>query len=365
MALKITVLTARYAISGVPLAQLRFSRALAGLGQNVDFLIGLVNPGYDAPKSDGINVVIVNKSRVIAMLLPLVKYFRNHKPDVVFSAGDHLNAVVLLAAIISRSNAKISCSSRVTPFDTYSNIIFSKGWILKICMHILTARANALTCVSSDMVSQYKLVMNSDKHVCVYNIIDDVESRKRMDEPVDEDWFESNEGSLLIAAGSLVKWKGFSDLISAMGELSKTRKVRLIILGDGPLRAELERQIEALSLEKVIKILGYVANPLKYFSRADIFILSSYVEGLPNVLVEAMMCGCTPVSTNCPTGPREVLQDGRYGYLVPVGNPFAMANGIKLAIDRPISDDLLREAVTPFAELCVIKKHFSILGISL
>ena len=362
-ALKIGVLTARFAISGVPLAQLRFSRALAASGHHVDFLIGLVNPGYEIPKSDAVNVVVLNKPRVIGMVITLVRYFRETKPDVVFSAGDHLNAVVLMAAIISGSKAKISCSSRVTPFDTYSNIPFSKRWILKLCMHILMSRANALTCVSSDMVEQYKIMLNSNRHVCVYNIIDDTQSRERMDEPVDEAWFNSDEEPVLVAAGNLVLWKGFSDLLLAMSELTKTRKTRLIILGDGPMRAELEAQIKALSLERVVKILGYVENPLKYFRHADIFVLSSHVEGLPNVLVEAMMCGCTPVSTNCPTGPREVLQDGRYGYLVPVSDPLAMAEGIKQALDKPIHEELLREAVRPFAELGVISRHFDILDI--
>ena len=361
--LKIVVLSARFAFSGVPLAQLRLSRALASSGHYVDFLIGLLNPGYEIPKCENISVVVLNKVRVTGMLLALVKYFRATKPDVVFSAGDHLNVVVLLAAIISGSKAKISCSSRVTPFDTYSNKLFSKQWILKLCMHALMPRANALTCVSSDMVEQYKVVLRSDRHVCVYNIIDDQKSRERMNESVDDECFRSDGEPILIAAGSLVPWKGFSDLILAMQELQKTRKARLIILGDGPLRAELEAQIKAFSLEKVVKILGYVENPLKYFKKADIFVLSSYVEGMPNVLVEAMMCGCTPVSTNCPTGPRELLQNGKYGYLVPVGDAIAMAKGIKHALDKPISDDLLREAVRPFAEHEVLKRHFEILGI--
>jgi glycosyltransferase involved in cell wall biosynthesis len=361
--LKIVVLSARFAISGVPLAQLRFSKALASTGHQVDFLIGLVNHGYEIPKCENINVIVLNKARVTGMLMTLVRYFRETKPDVIFSAGDHLNAVVLMAAILSGSKAKISCSSRVTPFDTYSNIPFSKRWILKLCMHALMQRANALTCVSSDMVDQYKVVLRSNRHVCVYNIIDEIQSCERMNESVDDECFNSDGEPILIAAGSLVLWKGFSDLLLAMNELTKTRKTRLIILGDGPLRAELEAQIKELSLEKVVKILGYVENPLKYFKKADIFVLSSYVEGMPNVLVEAMMCGCTPVSTNCPTGPRELLQNGKYGYLVPVGDTVAMAEGIKQALDKPISEDLLREAVRPFAKLEVLKRHFEILDI--
>ena len=136
-----------------------------------------------------------------------------------------------------------------------------------------------------------------------------------------------------------------------------------MILGDGPLRTELEALIVELDLSKVVSLLGYVENPLKYFARADVFVLSSHVEGLPNVLVEAMMCGCTPVSTDCPTGPREVLQNGKYGYLVPMRDPVAMAAGIVQALDHPIPRDILAEAVRPFEESAVLGRHFDILGI--
>ena len=363
--MKISVIAARYAISGVPLAQLRFARALAASGHDIDFIIGLVNPGYSLPEIDGINVRVLNKQRVMGMLTPLIRYFKEQNPDIVFSAGDHLNVVVLLAALISGSKAKISCSSRVTPFDTYSNVPFTKRWILKLFMRAVMPRADALTCVSKDMVDQYRLVFKSPPHVCIYNIISDDHSQKRLNESVDEEWFTEKNEPILVAAGMLEPWKGFSDLILAMRVLLNTRRAKLIILGDGPLKAELQALIKELNLGHAVKLLGYVDNPLKYFSRSDIFVLSSHVEGMPNVLVEAMMCGCTPVSTNCPTGPRELLQDGKYGYLVPVSDPIAMAAGIEKAIGHPISDSLLRDAVKPFAEHEVIARHFDVLGLEI
>jgi glycosyltransferase involved in cell wall biosynthesis len=185
-----------------------------------------------------------------------------------------------------------------------------------------------------------------------------------MNEPINEDWFSDKSIPLIIAAGNLVPWKGFSDLIIAMQELLKLKKARLVILGDGPLKDELNELIERLGLKHFVKLQGFVDNPLKYFQLADIFVLSSLVEGLPNVLVEAMMCGCTPVATNCPTGPREVLQDGRFGYLVPIADPSALAAGIARAIDCPIPDDLLREAVRPFGANVILKKHFDSLKLT-
>ena len=362
--MKICVVTPLYAIAGVPLAQLRFARVLANKGHDVDLVIGRIDPQYNLPEVAGVNVLVLDRPQVRGMLLPLWKYLRAANPDVVFSAEDHLNAIVLLAAIAAGSTAKISGSSRVTPFDTYSTTPFTKRWVLKQLVRTVMWRANALTCVSKDMVEQYRKVFASPPHHCVYNIVDDEHSRLRIRELVSHEWFDNKEGPILIAAGRLAHWKGFADLIRAMKLLPEARKARLMILGDGPLRTELEELIVELDLSKIVRLLGYVENPLKYFARADVFVLSSYVEGLPNVLVEAMMCGCTPVSTDCPTGPREVLQDGQYGYLVPVRDPVAMAAGIEKALDRPIPRDILAKAVQPFEEGAVLKRHFEVLGLS-
>jgi len=361
--MKICVVTPRYAIAGVPLAQLRFARALAERGHDVDLVIGYVEPQYVFPGATGVGVHVWNQQKVRGMLFPLIRYLRSVKPDVVFSAEDHLNTVVLLAAIASGSKAKISCSSRVTPFDTFSNTPFTKRWVLKHLMRAVMWRADALTCVSKDMVDQYRRVFNSPPHVCVYNIVDDRLSRLRMKEPVEHEWILPKDGPVLVAAGRLAPWKGFVDLIRAMKELSRKRRARLLILGDGPLRSELEALIVELSLSDVVRLEGYVENPLKFFAHADVFVLSSHVEGLPNVLVEAMMCGCTPVSTDCPTGPREVLQDGKYGYLVPMRDPEAMATAIEMALDTPIARNLLEEAVRPFEEEAVLNRHFEVLGL--
>ena len=361
--MKIFVVTPLFAVSGVPLAQVRFARALVNRGHDVHLLIGHIRQGYTFTQPDGIKTSVLGCRNVRGMLWPLMSYLRVEKPDVVFSAEDHLNAIVLIAAILVCSKAKISGSSRVTPFDTYSNKPFTKRWILKQAMRLLMWRADALTCVSKDMVKQYRHIFELSPHVYVYNIVDDENSRYRMQEPVEHPWIREKTVPLLVAAGQLSPWKGFEDLIQAVKVVSSRVSVRLIILGDGPLRMELERQINEFGLNDWVHLPGYVENPLKYFHHADVFVLSSLVEGMPNVLVEAMMCGCTPVSTDCPTGPRELLQEGKYGYLVPVHDPAAMAGAIERALANPIDSRLLGEAVAPFEECTVIDRHFEVLGI--
>ncbi|OGI07273.1 MAG: hypothetical protein A2Y40_05395 [Candidatus Margulisbacteria bacterium GWF2_35_9] len=361
--MKITVITPCFAYSGVPLAQTRFARALAKRAHDVELIIGFVDKKYTLPTIQGVSVSVWNKSRVLSMLFPLIKYLKTSKPDVVFSAEDHLNSIVLLALILSGSKAKFSGSSRVTPYDTYINKNFPKGWILKQLMKAIMWRANVLTCVSKDMVLQYQKIFKNPHHLAVYNIVDDVASREKMTEPVKHPWLIKKELPVIIAAGQIEPWKDFATLISAIKYLHKKSLVRLIILGEGSLRNELQELAKNFGIGDFVCFEGQVKNPLKYFVYSDIFVLSSLVEGLPNVLVEAMMCGCTPVATDCPTGPREVLEDGKYGYLVPMGDPETMAKAILQAIDKPIPAKILAEKVKEFEENTIIDRHFDLLGI--
>ena len=362
--MKISVLLPRFSVSGVPLAQFRFAKAWARAGHDVDLIVGYVPPDATLPDADGVNLIRLDKPKVRQMLWPLVRYLRRVRPDVVFSAEDHLNTLALIAAALAHSPARVSGSSRVTPFDTYSNRPLTKRWFLKHIARLTAPRAAALTCVSQDMVEQYRQVFRNSPHVCVYNIVDDAGSRERLAEPLDDAWFVAKQRPVVVAAGSLQPWKGFADLIDAAALMKQRgRDVNVAILGSGPLRQELEQRIAAQQLQDRVRLIGHVDNPLRYFARADVFALTSRVEGMPNVLVEAMMAGCTPVSTDCPTGPRELLQGGRYGYLVAVGDPAAIATGIEQALDRPISPAVLDEAVRPFREEVVLARHLEVLGL--
>jgi len=354
--MKVIIVTPRFSLSGVPLAQIRLAQSLKRLGHEVLLVIGYINKGYKLPENIGVDIKILGHSRVFMLAPQLSFIFRKFKPSVIFSAEDHLNIIVLIAKIVSGCGAKITASSRVTPFDTYSNKIFSKSWVLFILMRALMKKPKVLTCVSEDMVNQYKEVFPNSLHVCIYNIVVDSLSHKKMEERLNDDWFNPKY-KMIVAAGRLAPWKGFSDLINAINIVKETKNVRLAILGDGPLRHELQLLIQELNLESVVKLYGYVDNTLKYFKASDVFVLSSYVEGLPNVLVEAMMCGCTPVSTDCKTGPREVIKRNKSGFLTPVGDIKAMSKNINMAIDNPIERIDLKRAIEPFSEYCVLEKH--------
>ena len=360
---KIIFFIARYSHSGVPLAQIRLAKAFLRRDYKVEFVIGYVPDGLKVPTIDGAIVKNLDIPRTFRLFPSIVAYIKNFKPDVIFTAEDHLNAIVTLAAVVAGSKAKISASSRISPYRTYSDKPFSKNWALKYSSILLRRRVDALVCVSEDMAKDYKAIFGETRHQCIYNMAYDSDTERKIAEPVDNSWIMDKSAPLIITAGRLCPGKGYPDLIHAINIVRKERPIKLAILGEGDFRPELETLINKLKLGDTVRLLGFQENPLKFFRQADVFALASYFEGLPNVLVEAMAAGCTLVSTDCPTGPREVLKDGKYGYLVPMHDPKSMADAIKKALDNPISLELTKEAIQPFTEESVIRKHQQTLGI--
>ena len=363
--MKIAIITPRFAFSGVPLAQIRLAQSLSNRGYVVDLLIGNIPNLKDLPTLNNINLINFKTKKVRNMFWHLIKYFFQSKPDLVFSAEDHLNILVIIAHALTQSKSKLSCSSRVTPYDTFSNKILSKRWILKILYSLLHNRADVSSCVSYGMVEQYKKIFKNSRHQPIYNIIDPMLSKKLIDEPLNDPDFNENELPIMIAAGTLAHWKGFDLLIKAVKILSSSYKFKLFILGDGPDKNLLESMINDYKLEDVVILKGKVSNTLKYFKASDIFVLSSRVEGMPNVLIEAMMCGCTPVSFDCETGPNEIILNHEYGYLAKPTCINSLSEAIARALDCRISEEKLYERVKLFSEESVLQKHFDALGLKL
>jgi len=150
-------------------------------------------------------------------------------------------------------------------------------------------------------------------------------------------WLTDGAGiPVLLGCGRLHHQKGFDVLISAVRKVLDIRPVRLVILGEGPLRPQLEAQLKSLNLDDHVDLAGFSRNPFAMMRAADAFILSSRWEGLPTVLIEALACGANIVATDCPSGPLEVLEGGRFGRLVPVDDSDALAKAIGASLDMPL-----------------------------
>jgi glycosyltransferase involved in cell wall biosynthesis len=151
--------------------------------------------------------------------------------------------------------------------------------------------------------------------------------------------------------------------LRAFAALDPQRELRLLIIGDGPERPALEGLAHALGIAERVAFPGFQQNPFAYMARARLFVLSSAWEGLPGVLIQAMACGTPVVSTDCPSGPREVLEDGRYGPLVPVGAVEALAAAITRTLDDPLPSHLLEARAAEFALAPVTDRYLDLMGL--
>ena len=168
--------------------------------------------------------------------------------------------------------------------------------------------------------------------------------------PVSHRWIGEGQPPLVVAAGRLTPQKDYPTLLRAFAGLRGQRPCRLMILGDGELRDDLQRLAGELGIEDDVDLAGFHANPWPFMRHAAVFVLSSAWEGFGNVLAEALSLGVPVVSTDCPHGPREILDDGRLGRLVPVGDAAALADAIAATLDHPPDRATLVEGARPFAQ---------------
>ena len=183
------------------------------------------------------------------------------------------------------------------------------------------------------------------------------QARERLDHP----WFAPGADPVILAVGRLTPVKDFSTLIRAFAVVCARRPARLLILGEGEERLRLEALARRLGLDGLIEFPGFVRNPFAYMASAAVFVLSSTSEGSPGALIQALACGARVVATDCQFGPREILDGGRFGRLVPFGDVPALADAILDALDGP-HPQIPVDAWSPHAEAAAVDQHLAILS---
>jgi glycosyltransferase involved in cell wall biosynthesis len=177
----------------------------------------------------------------------------------------------------------------------------------------------------------------------------------------DHSWISGKTTPIALAVGRLCKDKNFNTLLKASTILRNRKTIRFIILGDGEERTELTNTINENKLDSIVSMPGYKPNPYPYMRNADVFVLSSKYEGFPNVLVEAMACEVPIVSTDCPSGPAEILDGGKYGKLVPVGDAEAVAEAIEATLESPVNRNLLKQRAENYSIDKIITQYIDTL----
>lgn len=298
----------------------------------------------------------------------LAACLRRGRPDLVIASATHLNITTILARARIRGDFKLLVAER----NTYSNVVSrddsARKWrwrYLGPLVRRLYGRADGVVSVSKGVADDLSRAVGlaRDRITTIYNPVVDGGFRERVSEYVDHPWFHAGEPPVLLGMGRFnEEHKNFSVLIEALSRVRKQIPARLMILGEGRDRARYERQIVSLGLSDCVELPGFVANPLPYLKHASCFVLSSTHEGLPAVLIEALACGCPVVSADCPSGPREILDEGRYGALVPVGDSAAMAAAIVRTLSAPGDRESLAARGMAFSDVKSARSYLALAG---
>ena len=297
----------------------------------------------------------------------LVFFLHKRESGVIISNLSHLNVMLLFARILSRKQVKIIAVEH----NNFSTVIrntskFSPKFLPPL-MRWLYPKADFIVGVSQGVVEDLKRVLRfgSEKFRVIYNPIVDDRLLKKAEEPLDHPWFREGESPVILAAGRLHISKDFPTLLRAFALVRKQIPARLVILGEGEERKELENLAQELGIREDLDLPGFVENPYKYMKRATVFVLSSQWEGLPTVLVEAMACGCPVVATDCPSGPAELLENGKWGRLVPPGDPEALAKAILDTLEGGVSRvEAATNVQKRFSMIAIVEQYLKVLGFS-
>ena len=310
-----------------------------------------------------LRVFNLDRRRTRHDLMPLAALLRRHRPDILLANVDHKNILAILAGMLSLARTKVV----IAQHNPLRGEFASDGGKYRIVVPAYRALApfvSAAVGVSDGVARQLVKVAGIPhrKVVRIYNVVVDPEFAERANAPVSHPWFCDDARPIFVTASRLVALKDHETLLRAMAIYRRTGSGRLLVLGSGPLREPLEALARDLRLTDAVDFVGFQSNPLPWFRRSDVFVLASRVEGFGIALAEAMACGTQVISTDCDYGPREILGDGRFGWLVPLQDPEAMAAAMSAAAQRPrrFAPDLLKAQAAEFSSAACIRDYLSL-----
>lgn len=331
---------------GAERAMLDIARGLAERGFAVDLVLMRCSGPYAEDVPDSVHVVALNTYGMLATLPALMGYLHRRQPRVLLSTLNTCNVAALLArvklgrrlAVIVRQASHFSMSHATGPW---------RKRILLTVERKLWRFADAIVTNSSAVADDLKRITPrlAPRVRVIRNPVVWPDLPAKAAEPVDHPWMRDAHVPVVLATGGLRPVKDHATLLRAFALVVREHAARLVIIGDGRERDRLLALARELGIDGELEMPGFQRNPFAWMSRARVFVMSSLFEGAPNALVQAMACGTTVVSTDCPGGTREILGDGTWGALTPVGDHAALAAAVSEAMDNPMAaGELIRRA---------------------
>lgn len=342
---------------------LHLGACFAARGHEVDFVVGVPGGPLDSQIPSSVRRIELGARRSIQALPSLTRYLSRERPRALLSTLEHSNIMAVWAGALARSGVRVVLreASMVAPRGQVRGLRYQA---LRTLMRAFYRGASTVVAVSRGVAESLvrELGLPARKVRTIYNPVVTPSLHDKAAQPLDDPWFAPNGPPVVLGVGRLAPEKDFPSLIRAFAEVRRARPARLAILGEGKERPALESLAHSLGVDGDVRLLGYDHNPFRYMQRATVFALSSLSEGLPGALIQAMACGCRVISTDCPGGVREIVEENAHARLVPVGDSAALAAGIGALLDDAARDPARpTHAVDRFSERAAVDEYLAAL----
>lgn len=350
-------------IGGVQRVMLTLVSELSRRGLPVDLVLGSAHGGYLDRVPPEARVVDLQSKRVSGALPRLHAYLRRVRPTVLLSGPKHANVMAIAAVRMLRNRPRLVITEHSNMSSGAVHAKTLRAALVPWFMARSYRLADAIVSVSQGVADDLAATLDLDRsrmHV-IHNPVVTPEMIRLSHEPVEHPWFAHDEIPVVVSVGRLTLAKDYPSLLKAFYGLRARRPARLVIVGEGEERGALEALIRELRLGDSVSLLGFQDNPYKYMRAAGVFVLSSQWEGFGNVIAEALACGSQVVSTDCKSGPSEILEDGKWGTLVPVGDPTRLTHAMDDILGRRVEYSGMETRSADFAVERIVDAYIRVM----
>lgn len=363
MSEKIALFSSSLAGGGSERVMLNLAYGLVEKGIAVDMVLSSARGEHLKKLDDRVRLIDLGAKRVASSLPALIGYLRKEKPHALLSTQAHANVIALLACTFPGIDTRVVVREVTSKNREDAKKTWFRTGIVSLLGRRLYRRAFRVIAVCHDLRQEIADAGRAplDKIVVIYNPVRTDLLRRQAEEPSGHRWLDNPAMPVILSVGRLEQVKDMAALIQAFALVRRSLDAKLVILGEGSLRNDLRELTHSLSIDADVDMPGFADNPYSFIARADAFALSSIAEGLPNVLLEALALGTPIVATDCPTGPREILRDGKDGILVPEGDLAALAQGIRTCLTSESKRPVAPESLERFEFSKVIDQYAKVL----